>query len=84
MPSPPVAYARQICDGANRLIEVTRWPKDDKIPCSHCALKLVGFRVMNKGDRHPITGEQRKYLRLPNHRPIGAARPDAIDWSQEG
>jgi len=84
MPSPPVPYARQACDGANRLIEVTRWPKADKIGCSHCSLKLVGVRVVMKNDFHPDTGKQRLYLRLPNHRPIGVARPDAIDWSQEG
>lgn len=78
--SRPAPMARASCAGANRQVEVTRWPKADKVACTHCSLKLVGDRKVFPNDKHPTTGKQRLYLILPNHIGVGQKQPDKIDW----
>jgi hypothetical protein len=69
--------AVQVCTGALKLIPAKLRPKDDKVECPGCSLKVKGiWRVYG----------HKTYIETPNHRPVGVrlTTPSEIDWSTVG
>jgi hypothetical protein len=61
------------CHGSMRLVSVTTFNRKDEADCPYCNLSPKCERVEVPYDK--------RYYKVPNHRPQGRREPKQIDWS---
>lgn len=61
------------CHGSMRLVAVTEFNRKDEVDCPFCGLTPKSERVEVPYDK--------RYYKVPNHRPQGIRQAHQIDWS---